>query len=57
MIMMHPECQDRLRKEMEAVVGSDYSRMPVVEDFDQMPYFQCVLKEVCLAFPTPLSDF
>jgi len=47
MMIMHPECQDKMRKEIENVVGSDYSRMPTLEDFDEMPYFQCVVKEVC----------
>jgi hypothetical protein len=47
MMVMHPECQDKIHKEMEAAIGNDYSRTPILEDFDKLPYLQCAVKEVC----------
>ncbi|KAH8077890.1 cytochrome P450 [Cristinia sonorae] len=40
----HPDAQKRAHEEIDRVLGS--SRMPVLEDIEQMPYIQAIIKEV-----------
>lgn len=41
----HPEIQARAHQELDRVVGQ--SRMPTLEDYDQLPFIQAIAKEVC----------
>jgi len=41
---LHPWIQRKLQEEVDAVVGD--GRVPNMSDFDNMPYMQCVIKEL-----------
>lgn len=43
-MLLHPESYQKAQQEMDEVVGSD--RLPEFEDKPQLPYLDCVLKEV-----------
>jgi cytochrome P450 len=45
-ITAHPEVQKKAQEEIDRVIGSD--RMPQLDDFDNLPYVQAVINEVCL---------
>ncbi|KAJ7868861.1 cytochrome P450 [Mycena leptocephala] len=42
-LAVHPECQERARKEIDAVVGM--GRLPAAEDFPNLPYLDALIKE------------
>ncbi|KAF8904506.1 cytochrome P450 [Mucidula mucida] len=44
LMVMHPECQQRARAELDAVVGTN--RLPVVADRPRLPYIEAIMKEV-----------
>ncbi|KAF9018349.1 cytochrome P450 [Hymenopellis radicata] len=44
LLVMHPECQQRARAELDAVVGT--KRLPVVTDRPRLPYIEAIIKEV-----------
>ncbi|KAK7688955.1 hypothetical protein QCA50_007646 [Cerrena zonata] len=53
-MMAHPEIQKRAQTQLDAVVGSD--RHPTLNDRDQLPYIDAILKEVTRSVPvTPLA--
>lgn len=39
-----PECQKRAQRELDEVVGTD--RLPIFEDFSNLPYVNAFIKEV-----------
>ena len=41
---LHPEVQRKAQEEIERVVGRD--RLPTFEDRAQLPYLECVIREV-----------
>ncbi len=45
-----PEVQEKARKELDAVCGTD--RTPLFSDFDQLPYINCIIKEALRWRPT-----
>lgn len=44
MITLHPDAAKRAQAEIDDVVGSD--RLPTFDDRPQLPYIDCILKEV-----------
>ncbi|QRV91881.1 cytochrome P450 family protein [Ceratobasidium sp. AG-Ba] len=42
-MILHPEIQTRVQKELDAVIGD---RLPELEDRESLPYFEAVLKEI-----------
>jgi len=45
-LVAYPECQKKLHEEMDRVIG--VARMPVIEDYEQLPYLRAFIEEVCL---------
>ena len=43
-MVLHPEVYRKVQAEMDRVVGPE--RLPDFEDREQLPYLECVLKEV-----------
>ncbi|KAJ7176735.1 cytochrome P450 [Mycena filopes] len=43
-LSLYPECQERARKEIDAVIGP--GRLPVAEDVPKLPYLDALLKEI-----------
>ncbi|XP_059051021.1 cytochrome P450 4C1-like [Achroia grisella] len=50
MMAYHPDCQEKLYKEIKTVIG-DEDRHVTGEDLKQMPYLEMVFKEVLRLFP------
>lgn len=48
LLMTHPECLDRLRSELDAVVGDE---APAVDHLRQLPYLDRVVKETLRLYP------
>ena len=48
MLVSSPDAQAKAHKEIDAVIGSD--RLPESNDFEQLPYVQAIIKEVCIYF-------
>ena len=44
MMARHPEIVKRAQAEIDRVVGTD--RLPSIEDRPNMPYLECIMKEV-----------
>ncbi|KAG6860651.1 hypothetical protein C0995_009016 [Termitomyces sp. Mi166 len=42
-MVLHPECQAKAQKEIEAVIGPD--RLPDFADRENLPYVECILQE------------
>jgi cytochrome P450 len=40
----YPEIQAKAQAEIDSVIGSD--RLPVIQDREEMPYVQAIIKEV-----------
>lgn len=51
----HPHVQERARKEIDAVCGTD--RAPLLSDFDRCPYVNCIIKEGMRWRPTCVQSF
>ncbi|KAH7159405.1 cytochrome P450 [Dactylonectria estremocensis] len=49
-ILIWPEIQKRGQEEIDRVVGPD--RLPTMEDYDQMPFIRCCIKESVRWMPT-----
>jgi len=47
-LIAYPECQKKAHEEIDRVVGS--ARMPTLADYDDLPYLQAFVKEVCSSF-------
>ena len=45
MLVAHPEAQEKAHGEIASVVG--YDRLPTREDWENLPYCQAFVKEVC----------
>jgi cytochrome P450 len=45
-LLQSPKSQCTAQKEIDSVVGGD--RLPVLADFEQLPYIQALVKEVSL---------
>lgn len=44
MMALHPEVQKKAQIEIDKVIGTDH--LPTLEDRLNLPYIECVLKEV-----------
>ncbi|KAI1613495.1 cytochrome p450 monooxygenase [Exophiala viscosa] len=49
-MMVWPEVQKRAQEEIERVVGSN--RLPVIDDYQNLPYIRCCVKETLRWMPT-----
>lgn len=47
---MWPEVQRKAQEEIDRVVGPD--RLPTIEDYENMPYIRCCIKESLRWMPT-----
>jgi cytochrome P450 len=45
-LLQSPESQCKAQKEIDSVVGGD--RLPVLADFEQLPYIKALVREVSL---------
>ncbi|KAI1613904.1 cytochrome P450 [Exophiala viscosa] len=48
-LALHPEFQDKARKQLDAVCGT--SRLPAITDFEAIPYINCIIKEAMRIHP------
>lgn len=46
MMVLHPEVAVKAQKEIDNIIGSKPERLPTREDRDNLPYLECVLKEL-----------
>ena len=54
-MLLHPDVVQKAHEEIDRVVGRD--RLPTFQDRDNLPYVDCVLKEVLRWNPAaPLSE-
>lgn len=44
MMVLHPEVQKKAQAEIDKVIGTDH--LPTLEDRPDLPYIECVVKEV-----------
>lgn len=44
MMVLHPRCVKKAQIEIDRVIGSD--RLPTLEERAELPYIDCILKEV-----------
>uniref|UniRef100_A0A2R5LGZ8 Putative p450 n=1 Tax=Ornithodoros turicata TaxID=34597 RepID=A0A2R5LGZ8_9ACAR len=51
MIGLHPPVQEKVREELDAVLGDDYERDITQDDLKEMQYFDSVLKECQRIYP------
>lgn len=49
-MLIWPDVQKRAQEEIDRVVGSD--RLPTFEDYDNLPYVRCCIKESLRWMPT-----
>lgn len=49
-ILIRPDVQKRGQEEVDRVVGQD--RLPTMEDYDQLPFVRCCIKETLRWMPT-----
>jgi cytochrome P450 len=54
-MILYPDVQKRAQEELDAVVGR--SRMPNFQDINNLPYIQCIVKEILRWSPvSPLGE-
>lgn len=46
MMARHPEVVAKAQQEIDSVVGADADRLPTIEDRPNLPYVNCILKEL-----------
>ncbi len=44
MMTLHPDIQRKAQNEVDTVVGT--TRLPTMEDREDMPYLNCIIKEI-----------
>lgn len=49
-MLLWPEVQARGQREVDAVVGPD--RLPTIEDYENLPFIRCCIKETLRWMPT-----
>ncbi|KAL4261411.1 cytochrome P450 family protein [Pleurotus pulmonarius] len=49
-LLQHPEIQKKGQEEIDRVIGHD--RLPTFEDYDVLPYVECVVQEILRWHPT-----
>lgn len=45
-MVLHPDVATKAQEEIDNIIGSDPERLPTFEDRNNLPYLDCVLKEV-----------
>ena len=53
MMIRHPEVAKKAQAEIDEVIGSD--QLPSLQDRDNLPYIDCILKEVMRCVPRDFS--
>ena len=53
MMIRHPEVAKKAQAEIDEVIGND--QLPSLQDRDNLPYIDCILKEVMRCVPQELS--
>ena len=53
MMIRHPEVAKKAQAEIDEVIGSD--QLPSLQDRDNLPYIDCILKEVMRCVPQDFS--
>ena len=53
MMVRHPEVAKNAQAEIDEVIGND--QLPSLQDRDNLPYIDCILKEVMRCVPRDLS--
>lgn len=54
LLACHPHVQERAQKEMDEIIGRD--RLPVLDDYDKLPYTKAIIAETFRFFtPVPLG--
>lgn len=48
-MLLYPEVMRKAQEELDRVVGD---RMPMMEDYDELPYIRCCIKESVRWMPT-----
>ena len=46
MMTLHPEVLAKAQREVDSVIGTDPERLPVLEDRKDLPYVECIVKEL-----------
>lgn len=46
MMVYHPEVAVKAQREIDSIIGSDPERLPTIEDRNNLPYLECMLKEL-----------
>ena len=52
-MLLFPETQKKGQDEIDNVIGS--GRLPTIEDYDNLPYLRCILKETLRCILCPFS--
>jgi len=53
-LLQSPESQLKAQEEIDSVVGGD--RLPILEDFECLPYFKALVMEVSLIFSESVDN-
>lgn len=48
----HPDIQERVVQELDAVMGGDRRRPPTMKELQEMRYLECVIKEALRLYPS-----
>ena len=46
MMTLHPEVLAKAQREVDSVIGTDPERLPMLEDRKDLPYVECIVKEL-----------
>ena len=46
MMTLYPEALAKAQREVDSVIGTDSERLPVLEDRKDLPYVECIVKEL-----------
>ena len=46
MVTLHPEVLAKAQREVDSVIGTDPERLPMLEDRKDLPYVECIVKEL-----------
>lgn len=46
MMVLHPDVAAKAQREIDGIIGSNPDRLPTLEDRNNMPYLECLVKEM-----------
>lgn len=52
MMVVHPEVQEKIQAEIDAVVGKARDRLPTIEDRPSLPFLDATFREMIRYSPT-----